>query len=77
MQLFTTYTAFDNRKNKYTTEVKVCMKKFCEELNEHAKKLISFEKKEMTRLTNLFPMHPFYTSRKHLKTVRISDVFRG
>ena len=28
-------------------------------------------------LTDLFPMHPFFTPWKHQKTVRFSDVFRG
>ena len=28
-------------------------------------------------LTHSFPMHPFSTSWKHQKTVRLSDVFRG
>ena len=28
-------------------------------------------------LTHSFPMHPFSTSRKHQKTVRFFDVFKG
>ena len=31
----------------------------------------------MAILAHLFPMHPLFTSRKHQKTLRVSDVFRG
>ena len=31
----------------------------------------------LNALTHSFPMHPFFTPRKHRKTVRFSDFFRG
>ena len=48
----TAISAFDNMKNKHILyHGEYCMKKFCESLKEHVKKIIDFEKKNILPLT--------------------------
>ena len=45
-----TYCSFDNTENRFSHyRGKDCMKKFCKELKEHAKRVIYCEKKEMIK----------------------------
>ena len=49
-----------------------CLKYFC-----FSKELSSNFASNLSKLTHLFPIHPFSTSWKHQKTSGFSDVFRG
>ena len=47
-----THCSFDKTKNKlHCYRGQDCMKKFCEDLREHATKIINYEKKDMIPLT--------------------------
>ena len=50
MSTLWTFDGIENKHDAYICED--CMKKFCESLREHAKKIINFEKKKMIPLTN-------------------------
>ena len=48
-----THCSFDTTKNKFDYyRGKNCLKNFCLDLREHATKIIDYEKKDMTALTN-------------------------
>ena len=52
--LMSTISSFKSIENKHDVwRGKVCLKKFCESLREHAMKIINFEKKKMKLLTKL------------------------
>ena len=53
-----THCSFDKSKNKLDYyRGKVCMKKFCKDLREHATKIINYEKKKMIPLTTEEKIH--------------------
>ena len=58
-----THCSVDTTKNKHDYyRSKDCMKKFCEDLKEHATKIINYEKKEMIPLT--YEENEFYKKQK-------------